>query len=152
MLMTSDTNSLKKHQSRTIFFSTVALGVIFLWEVLACRQDWSLLALFPIVLACYFQESRFILPFVGKPLRYYHLIFLGTYFWIGPSNAYLVAMCAFSWWMFRTYRLSKIKLMERIPELLASLAALWLIGKVHILTNSFSQIARYGSLLPIIIV
>ena len=135
-----------------MFLSTVALGVMFLWEVLACRQDWSLLALFPIVLACYFHESRIMLPFVGKPLRYYHLIFLGTFFWIGPSNAYLVAMCAFSWWMLRTYRFSKIKLMERMPDLLSSLAALWLIGKVYILTNSFSQIVRYGSLLPIIIV
>ena len=152
MLMTSDTRSLKKHQGRTILLSVVALGVIFLWELLACRQDWSLLAIFSIVLAFYFEESRIMLPFVGKPVRYYHLIFLGTFFWIGPSNAYFVATFVFSWWMLRAYRLSKIKLVEKLPDVLSSLAALWLMSKVYILTDSLSQIARYGSLLPIIVV
>ncbi len=152
MLITSDTTSPKRYQGRTIFLSVAALAVTFLWESLNCRQDWNLLAMFSIVLAFYFEESSIMLPFVGKNLRYYHLIFLGTFFWIGPSNAYLVAMLTFSWWMFRTYRLSKMKLVEKLPDALSSLAALCLMGKIFILNNSLSQIARYGSLLPIIFV
>ena len=152
MLITSDTTSPKRYQGRTIFLSVAAVAVTFLWESLNCRQDWNLLAMFSIVLAFYFEESSIMLPFVGKNLRYYHLIFLGTFFWIGPSNAYLVAMLTFSWWMFRTYRLSKMKLMEKLPDALSSLAALCLMGKIFILNNSLSQIARYGSLLPIIFV
>ncbi len=152
MLITADTTSPKKHQGRTIFLSVAALAVLFLWESLTCREDWSLLAMFAVVLAFSFAESSVMLPFVGKQLRYYHLIYLGTFFWIGPSNANLVAMVAFSWWLFRTYRISKMKLVEKLPDALSSLAALWLMGKVFILNNSLSEIARYGSLLPIILV
>ncbi len=152
MLMLSDNNSLKKHQGRVILLSLVAVGIMFLWEVLGVSQEWSFLAIFPIVLAFYFEESRIMLPFVDRPLRYYHLIFLGTFFLIGPSNAFFVAITVFSWWIFRAIRLSKIRLMEKLPDILSCLTALWLTSKVYVLNNSFNQMAHYGSLLPIVIV
>ena len=152
MLMTSDNLSLKKHQDHKILLSFATLGVIFLWETLTSCQDWKLMATFSIVLALYLGESRIMLPFVGKPLRYYHLIFLGTFFWIGPSNAKLVGVVVFSWWMLRTYRLFKTKLTESLPEILSSVIALWLTSQLYTLASSMSQIARYGSLMLIILV
>ena len=152
MLITSDKDLFKEHQHRVFLLTLAVFIIVFLWESFSFHQDWSPLALFPIILTLYFKNSKIFLPFVGKPLCYFHLIFLGTFFWIGPSNAILVAVITLGWGLLQTHRRFKVKLAEKLPEVLSSLIGLWLICKIHILMDSFSSIARYGLLLPIVMV
>ncbi|MFN8007253.1 MAG: hypothetical protein U0V70_09570 [Terriglobia bacterium] len=66
MLISSNNNQHKKHQGWGIPLSLAVMGIMCLWDMVSSYREWSLMAMFPVVLALYFEESSLMLPQEAK--------------------------------------------------------------------------------------
>jgi len=136
-----------------IFGTAITLFVtISFWELTNHQEPLTWMIVLPLALATYFFDGAVVLPLLSKPLHYYHGLFLLLCVLLGPSNATLVAALALMGQLIKSYFRFSTLVTDKLLEYVSSLVAIWLTGKIYLLTMAVGQPSSVGSLFPMIFV
>jgi diguanylate cyclase (GGDEF)-like protein/putative nucleotidyltransferase with HDIG domain len=142
----------QRYQSE-IFGATIALFVLILfWEVANYHEPLTWMMVVPLVLATYFIDGAVALPFLSKPIHYYHGCFTVAIVLLGPSNATLVAALALMVGFLKSYLRFRPLVTDKLLEYVSSLVAIWLTGNVYLLLRTIAQPSSFDSLFSLIFV
>jgi diguanylate cyclase (GGDEF)-like protein/putative nucleotidyltransferase with HDIG domain len=142
----------QRYQSE-ILGATIALFVLILfWEVTNYHEPLTWMMVVPLVLATYFIDGAVVLPFLSKPIHYYHGCFTIAIVLLGPSNATLVAALALMVGLVKSYIRFGPLVIGKLIEYVSSLVAIWLTGNVYLLLRTIAQPSSFDSLFSLIFV
>jgi diguanylate cyclase (GGDEF)-like protein/putative nucleotidyltransferase with HDIG domain len=142
----------QRHQTEIFGTAITLLVLISFWELTNHQEPLTWTMVIPLALATYLFDGGVAFPLLSKPLRYYHGLFLLVYVLLGPSNAALVAALALMAQLIKSYFRFSPLVTDKLLEYLSSLVAIWLTGKIYLLTIAVGQPSSVGSLFPMIFV
>jgi diguanylate cyclase (GGDEF)-like protein/putative nucleotidyltransferase with HDIG domain len=152
LINTTEQSPARLYQKQILSAGVILFLFVFFWEVTHYQGSLSWMLLVPFFLAVCFIDKTFVLPLISKPTHYYHGIFIATLLLFGPSSATFVCALSLSLHLIRLYGRFNVLVVDKLLNHVPSFLAVWLTGKMYLLTMVIGGSRGLDGLLPSIFV